>query len=394
MGEVASEAPDIDHSGLSHQGSGSKPPTPGHSESTSEFDALIRSGKPDVEVPNHVDFRGAFGRRRTADFGFPGARVKPVSPYRTKRPLRDPGNWCSRACGHFSYVKDKKTTEDINKKLCRECAPKAPSAMPAAGQRETCKVDFPTHPETHPPKADGRICGSMRREDETRWTFADKQRDVYAQDLGSMIDALLDEHTRALQDVIDSMKPRQPNVVRVRDLEKKLDQQSRSQITPFQPPSYTLKTLCQPYQPTYRQLYTTLQRTCDREPSYPYAPPRAAQQLNVGEPGQLAPNINDPKARICASTETIPDLIALIDSFADDLGLDLSLRPDVTENEAFEHAPVQKSSTSLQAHNTSKVIHDFVLEDLESIRDSWFESTMRSLTELLEAPFQFAGQEI
>lgn len=89
----------------------------------------------------------------------------------------------------------------------------------------------------------------------------------------------------------------------------------------------------------------------------------------------------------------MPDLIALIDSFADDFGLDLKVQSSATDNESFNNAPVQKSATSLQTRTTSKFIHEFILEELETVRDSWFQSTMRSLTELLEAPFQLAGHD-
>jgi hypothetical protein len=71
----------------------------------------------------------------------------------------------------------------------------------------------------------------------------------------------------------------------------------------------------------------------------PYVPPKAAQKLNVGEPGQVDPNLNDPEPRLKTYTKSLPELIHLVKSAADDLGVDLDDRPTAKDDEEFRNAP-------------------------------------------------------
>lgn len=74
-------------------------------------------------------------------------------------------------------------------------------------------------------------------------------------------------------------------------------------------------------------------------------PPKAAEKLNVGAPGQLAPNFNDHRSTLCDNIKTIPDLVDLVNSAADDLGIDLNRCPTAKDDKAFRNAPVQGSSS-------------------------------------------------
>lgn len=67
---------------------------------------------------------------------------------------------------------------------------------------------------------------------------------------------------------------------------------------------------------------------------FPMSAPKTAERLNVGVPGQLAPNINDPLPNLCQSIKTMSDLVNLINSLADDFGLDLEQR-SALESEAL-----------------------------------------------------------
>lgn len=63
--------------------------------------------------------------------------------------------------------------------------------------------------------------------------------------------------------------------------------------------------------------------------------------MNIGAPGQLAPNLNDHKSLLRNSIKTMADLIALVDSAADDLGVDLERKPSERDDELFRKAPVE-----------------------------------------------------
>lgn len=72
-------------------------------------------------------------------------------------------------------------------------------------------------------------------------------------------------------------------------------------------------------------------------------PPRAAEKLNVGPPGQLGPNINDTRAALRESVKSAPELVDLVKSAADDFGVDLDQRPTSEDDANFEAAPVERS---------------------------------------------------
>ncbi|KAI4675539.1 uncharacterized protein J4E88_007572 [Alternaria novae-zelandiae] len=90
----------------------------------------------ETKVPDDVDNRQGYGRRVTQDFGFPGARIKSYGINKTSRPLRDPGNWTKRACGHFSYMGKTEHREHAQEKICRQCQVKPNLNDPESSLRE------------------------------------------------------------------------------------------------------------------------------------------------------------------------------------------------------------------------------------------------------------------
>lgn len=121
---------------FSHDGSSSRPSSRCNSLSNlaSAANVGVENGYHNMQVPDHVDCRAAYGRRKTQDFGFPGARLKPHGNSRTYKPLQDPGNWLKRACGHFSYADKGETREDASKKICRQCSTKETLSEPEPGK--------------------------------------------------------------------------------------------------------------------------------------------------------------------------------------------------------------------------------------------------------------------
>lgn len=116
--------------------------------------------------------------------------------------------------------------------------------------------------------------------------------------------------------------------------------------------------------------------------------------MNVGAPGRLAPNLNDRKSILRNSIKTFPNLVELVDSAADDLGVDLDRRPTAKDDEAFHNAPVQGSSTTSTVFRNiiPEVIEEFIPEEAEPVEDSWLEQTRRHLTELSEARSQLRDE--
>lgn len=217
---------------FSHDGSGSTPSLSYRSTSIAPVPSVpvrTRSGEPYVAVPDHVDWRGAYGRRQTKDFGYPGARIKPRSADRTYIPLDDPGNWTKRACGHFSYMGSTESREDAPTKLCQQCRFKTRplEPLPARQQRTRPRaaMDFSLSTSCSPKKVD-HTCDRMsrRRERHSKSSPPEKCGYPLVEDLEYLIDSILEEHTTMLQGVIDNITHAQPNLARIRSMSEDLAQ--------------------------------------------------------------------------------------------------------------------------------------------------------------------------
>ena len=109
---------------LSHDGSSSNPDLPDLSTATKAMlTANIgeQEDDDDIKVPDHVDWRSAYGRRTTQDFGFPGARVK---VYRKAKPPQPSNNLAKRIYGDFPSKPNKKVQQPTHCESYRRWNPK------------------------------------------------------------------------------------------------------------------------------------------------------------------------------------------------------------------------------------------------------------------------------
>ncbi|KAL5401249.1 hypothetical protein PMIN03_011676 [Paraphaeosphaeria minitans] len=208
-----------------------------------------------IEVPEHVDCRGGYGRRKTQDFGFPGARthIKPRSTFRAyKAPLQSPGNWIKRACGHFSTISAIEPREEAAKVPCSQCrATSLPIPTTSKHHRSRRRAAIDSSSSSSQRSKKGSRC---RRQHHSECISGDKCGDTFAQDLGYVIDSILQEHQHTLQNVIDNMKFSQPNLAQLgrvsEDLGKRCKPACRNVC---QRP--VCNDVCQAYQP--------VQQVCD-----------------------------------------------------------------------------------------------------------------------------------
>jgi len=370
----------------------------------------VEEGYYSIEVPDHVDYRGCYGRRKTKDFGYPGARIKPRSTFRTyKAPLEDPGNWIKRACGHFSNISATESREEASKRPCRQCRGKHALPDPA----------LPTHHHSHKRATTDSSTSSSHshnREDERSHRHrqhhsdcmpSDKCGDTLAHDLGYVIDSILEEHANTLQSVINNIKFSQPNLAQLRRVSQDLVRRTKS--AGFCEPSchtvcrsFPCSHIYQPCQPVYQscqpcQPCQPIQQVCEWQPACPYVPPKSAEKLNVGSPGQLGPTLNDDRASLQDNIRSVPDVVDLVKSAADDFGVDLDDRPTASDDETFEQAPVEAPRrqpapmVSRRSTTLEPVAEKFEDNNLDS-EDTWLQKTRRQLTELSEARSQLMDE--
>ncbi|KAF3045460.1 hypothetical protein E8E12_005883 [Didymella heteroderae] len=373
-GSVFKRFEDIAANSFSHDGSSSVPSISRRSTASGSVrQSVARTPSEDhhVTVPDHVDWRAAYGRRNTKDFGYPGARVKLHGTCRTYKPLQDPNHWIQRACGHFSYMADAESPEEASKKFCHQCATKSlpPLSQPAKQQRTPRRLSASSSSSHSSEKVDDACCRSPRRRHHySERSLVDKCGDTYAKDLGHIIDAILEEHTNTLQGIINNIKHSQPTLAQLRRASEDLVQRYQIGVDAADP----CHTLCRP--------------SCRRHLAYQPGQPISYRQL--------APNLNDRKSTLHENIKTVPDLVELINSAADDLGVDLDKLPTAKDNEAFRNAPVQDSSTTsaFSRYIFSEVVEETVAEGTQPAEDTWLEQTRKNLTELCEAQSQLMGE--
>ncbi|CAN9267250.1 unnamed protein product [Alternaria alternata] len=336
----------------------------------------------EIEVPDDVDNRQGYGRRVTQDFGFPGARIKSHGTNRTSKPLRDPGSWTKRACGHFSYMGKGEHRDHAQQKVCRQCSTRAPppKQVPATQRRERRRAlsesSTSTASSSKPLKDD--ICRKQRRRrHHSECIPYDKCGDAFADELGYIIDNILEEHANTLQSVISNIKNSQPSLNQLRRVSGDLVQRCRA------------KSSCR------QRCQSSCQKDDDWLPLCPYILPKTAEKLNVGSPGQLKPNLNDRRSSLREALQSIPDLVDLVNSAADDLGIDLERRPTVTDDDLFRNAPYEstpRESVSYHSGVSLEATENKTADKEPLTEDSWLQQTRRHLTELSEAREQLMDE--
>jgi hypothetical protein len=183
-----------------------------------------------IEVPDDVDYRVGYGRRKTKDFGYPGARNKPRATCRTNNvPLQNPNDCMKHACGHLSAISAIESNEEAVKKPCSQCYKTASGPGPNPSLHHHSRLGATTDSSL------SSISSSKKPE-----TQSGKTRDYYhcvppegcgdafAQDLGDIIDSILKEHQSTLQHVINNIKFGQSNLAQLRRVSEDLLQRRES----------------------------------------------------------------------------------------------------------------------------------------------------------------------
>ena len=232
------------------------------------------------EVPDDIDDRGAYGRRQSPDFGFPGARIKPRSISNIHESPLSSGDWVKRACGHFSRRSKSETGDDLAQKLCHRCLIKN--------------------------------------------TTRDERNDALFHDLSCAIDTILEEHTSTLCGIINDIK--QGQVGRPQDQESSPDLASSKHSCPQQSLD------CETAHPQSHGYLTRVKSGRENEET-------SAEMVERSAHGS-----DDPRYGLERSIKSFQDLYDLINSVADDLGLDLDRRPNKKDDEVFRSAPVQEAT--------------------------------------------------
>ncbi|ORY05284.1 hypothetical protein BCR34DRAFT_47861 [Clohesyomyces aquaticus] len=401
--------------GFSHDGS-SNPPRVLSRRATASATVLpsvtIKEEGHDTSLDlDHSDWRGGYGRRQTKDFGFPGARTKVERSAKKSEASEDLEDWIKRSCGHSSKLEQDETRNDASTQPCRLC-----STNPSCNARtETAKAARRTGRKRA--ASDSSVTSSSRssrspspigswkcskpggrtaaRRHHSEYNPTDRCGDTFAKDLGFIIDAIIMEHTNTLEQVMSNIRSSQPMLSQMRRVSQDLVDRCRESSICRTPCPPVCSMPCRPFPPC------NTNQVCKYVPPCPYVPPKAVEKLNVGKPGQIGPNLNDSRSSLRDATKSVPDLIDLVNSAADDLGVDLERRPTVQDEEKFLRAPVQRNaspdhsppgSTRISPRPTLPTVEETVVGEEQPTEDSWLQKTRRQLTELSEARSQLQDE--
>jgi hypothetical protein len=173
--------------------------------------------------------------------------------------------------------------------------------------------------------------------------------DAFARELGYAIDAILEEHGNSLKEVITNIKLSRPSVSQPRRTLERLTQ--RSSVLPSM-----------------------------------------AEKLNVGSAGRTGPNMNDHLSMLREGIQTVPDLVNLINSAADNLGIDLDRQPSLYDDKLFWDSPLPGTlPTSVLSHQRVALdgTADEISEEQQLSEGAWLR---RQLAELSRKSTQFMGE--
>lgn len=267
------------------------------------------------------------------------------------KPLQDPRDRIKHSCGHLSPTGP---PDHAFRRLCRQCSRPAPPLterrLPGYKRTPTqssiSNISLTNKSETH----NGRTPERPQRPVECEQL--NKCGDDFARELSHVIDAILEEHGKSLQQVISNINLSRPSV---------------------SPPGRTFDGLT--------QRSSVL--------------PSLAERLNVGSAGRIGPNINDCPAMLREAVQTVPGLIKLINSTADNLGIDLDRRPSLHDDELFWDSPLESTPPTpvlprqrLAFDGTA----DEIDEEQQRIDDPWLRQTRRQLTELSRKSTALMGE--
>lgn len=310
-------------------------------------DVGVQSGYHDIEVPDHVDWRAAYGRRKTQDFGFPGARTKPHKANKDRSPANVSGHLIEHSGSCVSRMKKAKSSvSGFAKTYQSPPAANLPQQPHKYRRRRTWKRAETPSSASNILKSSNAIRQGDHVQQYSNRMPKDTCGEKVAKDLEFMLDDLLQEHSSSLQNVIESLQDSPIGPPQLRQPPEKSEMHTGPAYTTYQPPrTYSeINQLGRPKDRTDTQVqdhFVAWLMEYKWRARFPHVPPTMAEKLNVDNTGQLRPNVNDSYYVLRQSLRTVDDLVDLIDSAADNFGVDLDRQPTASDEQRYQDAPIE-----------------------------------------------------
>ncbi|KAG9205779.1 hypothetical protein G6514_007386 [Epicoccum nigrum] len=92
-----------------------------------------------------------------------------------------------------------------------------------------------------------------------------------------------------------------------------------------------------------------------------------------------------PVSDLCDKIRTMDDLIALVDSVADDLDLDLDVRPSAEDDSLFNNAPFDDLYETPMEVSVTETVEEVASGEIDPRGDSWLGRVVSSIMKQLVA---------
>lgn len=282
--------------------------------------------------------------------------------------------------------------EHAQTKKCRQCAARVrqPEQQPVRQQltRKRAITNSSTSMSSSKRlrKADDR--DTSQRQQHTGCIPTDRCGDTFAEDLAQIIDSILKDHANTLQDVIDNIKNSQPDLAKLQRVSGELVQHCQTAHCCIYPGSSSGRLSCE-HQTVHEAPDSASDPDLEQQQICLHNLPKEAEKLNVGLPGKVGPNINDHRSNLDKAVKSVPDLVNLVKSAADDFGIDLGFKPSVQDEAMFLNTPYESTpccSASSCGDDRLAIIEETFVED------SWLQQARERLTEILDTREQLMGE--
>ena len=288
--------------------------------------------------------------------------------------------------------------EHAQTRKCRQCSARVrqPEQQPVrqqlTGKRAVANSSTSTSTSKRLRKVGG--CDTTRRQQYTGCIPTDRCGDTFAEDLGQIIDSILKDHANTLQDVIENIKNSQPSLAKLQRVSGELVQQCQTAHCCIYPGSSSCRLSCE-----HQSVHEAPDSASDPGPEQQqislHNPPREAEKLNIGSPGKVGPNINDRHSNLHKVVKSVPDLVDLVKSTADDFGIDLELRPSAEDEAMFLNALYESTpccSVSSCGDNRLGIVEETIVEDELHSENTWLQRARRRLADILNTREQLMGE--
>jgi hypothetical protein len=195
-----------------------------------------------ARLPEYTDSRAGYGRRITRDFGFPGARIRPLPAGQVARAVRGPSDWIKESYGPPSGTLPAEGHEEKSQQgFQRDGTPtitRSPERLPPrhlddayrAGIQEAIEPTASTPAMASSSKGYNLTDQVLpkRRRHWSRSTASDMSDNIFAKEMETLLENIIEDHQKTLEHTIEILKSSHSTLAQCHKLSRRILQHRRN----------------------------------------------------------------------------------------------------------------------------------------------------------------------